>query len=138
MGSVVYLRKRTPRQMDSDWLNGAHVTVTKTNKRDCGRASSSSSPSRGKLMNGLQRVTLIIVMTGWRVWVSRQWRAVTHNRYFSAGATRWKYWYITKIRKKLTSWFLEPGGSMPHSQRFSHNPYPEPNQLISSYWYLFL
>ena len=23
---------------------------------------------------------------------------------------------------------MEPGGSMPHSQRFSNNPYPEANQ----------
>ena len=23
---------------------------------------------------------------------------------------------------------MEPGGSMPHSQEFSNNPYPEPNQ----------
>jgi hypothetical protein len=27
--------------------------------------------------------------------------------------------------------------SMPHSRGLSSNPYPESNQLISSYWYLF-
>ena len=27
----------------------------------------------------------------------------------------------------------EPGGSMPHSQELSNNPYPEPNQPNSSY-----
>ena len=27
---------------------------------------------------------------------------------------------------------MEPGGSMPHSQGLSNNPYPEPNQPISS------
>jgi hypothetical protein len=26
---------------------------------------------------------------------------------------------------------MEPGGSMPHSQRLSNNPYPEPNQPIT-------
>ena len=30
----------------------------------------------------------------------------------------------------LTPWFMEPGGSMSHSQRLSNNPYPEPNQQI--------
>ena len=29
---------------------------------------------------------------------------------------------------QLTPWLMEPGGSMPHSQGFSNNPYPEPNQ----------
>ena len=33
---------------------------------------------------------------------------------------------------------MEIGGSMPHSQGLSNNPYPEPNQSNSSYWYLFL
>ena len=28
----------------------------------------------------------------------------------------------------LTPWLMEPGGSMPHSQGHSNNPYPEPNQ----------
>jgi hypothetical protein len=32
---------------------------------------------------------------------------------------------------------MEPGGSMPHSQGLPYNPYPEPNQPNSSYWYLF-
>ena len=29
---------------------------------------------------------------------------------------------------KLTPWLMEPGGSMPHSQGLSNNPYPELNQ----------
>ena len=28
----------------------------------------------------------------------------------------------------LTPWFMEPGGSIPHSQGLSYFPYPEPNQ----------
>ena len=32
---------------------------------------------------------------------------------------------------------MEPGGSIPHSQGLSSNPYPEPNQPNSSYWHLF-
>ena len=32
---------------------------------------------------------------------------------------------------------MVPGGSMPHTQVFSNNPNPEPNQPNSSYWYLF-
>ena len=28
----------------------------------------------------------------------------------------------------LTPWLMKPGGSMPHSQGISNNPYPEPNQ----------
>ena len=28
----------------------------------------------------------------------------------------------------LTPWLMEPGGSMPHSQGLSNNPYPETNQ----------
>ena len=28
---------------------------------------------------------------------------------------------------ELTPWLMEPGGSMPHSQGLSSNPYPEPN-----------
>ena len=31
---------------------------------------------------------------------------------------------------------MEPGGSMPYSQRLSSIPYPEPNEPKSSYWYL--
>ena len=38
----------------------------------------------------------------------------------------------------LIPWLMEPGGSMQHSQRFSNNPYPEPNQANSSYRYLCL
>ena len=34
---------------------------------------------------------------------------------------------------KLTPWLMEPGGSMPHSQGHSNNPYPKPNQPNSSY-----
>ena len=34
-----------------------------------------------------------------------------------------------KLRMELlTPWFMEPSGSMPHSQGISNNPYPEPNQ----------
>ena len=33
---------------------------------------------------------------------------------------------------------MEPVSSMPHSQGHSHNPYPEPKQPNSSYWYLSL
>ena len=32
----------------------------------------------------------------------------------------------------LTPWLMDPGGSMLQSQRFSNNPYPEPNQSNSS------
>jgi hypothetical protein len=35
-------------------------------------------------------------------------------------------------------WLMEPGGSMPHSQDLSNNPYPEPNQPNSPHWYLSL
>ena len=28
----------------------------------------------------------------------------------------------------ITPWLMEPGGSMPHSQGISTNPYLEPNQ----------
>ena len=34
---------------------------------------------------------------------------------------------------KLTPWLMEPVASMPHSQRLSNNPYPEPNQPNFSY-----
>ena len=30
----------------------------------------------------------------------------------------------------LTPWYMEPGGSMPHSQKLSNNSYPKPNQPI--------
>jgi hypothetical protein len=33
----------------------------------------------------------------------------------------------------LTPWLMEPGGSMPHSQQPSNNPYPEPNQTNSAH-----
>ena len=33
----------------------------------------------------------------------------------------------SQIIKKLTPWVMEPGGSMPHAQGLSNNPYPEPN-----------
>ena len=29
---------------------------------------------------------------------------------------------------------MEPGGSMPHSQGLSNNPYPEPNQPNAGNW----
>ena len=29
---------------------------------------------------------------------------------------------------------MKPGGSMPHSQGLSNNPYPEPNQPNTSYY----
>ena len=32
---------------------------------------------------------------------------------------------------------MEPGGSMPHSQGFSNNPYPEPNQHNSLYSFVY-
>jgi hypothetical protein len=35
----------------------------------------------------------------------------------------------------LTPWFMEPDGSMPHSQRPSNNPYPEVNQNFNRYTY---
>ena len=35
----------------------------------------------------------------------------------------------------LATWLMEPGGSMPHSQGLSNNPYPEENQPNSSHWY---
>ena len=31
-------------------------------------------------------------------------------------------------REMVTPWLMEPGGSMPHSQELSNNPFPEPNQ----------
>ena len=34
---------------------------------------------------------------------------------------------------ELTPWIMEPGGSMPHSEGLSDNPYPETNQLNSSH-----
>ena len=33
-----------------------------------------------------------------------------------------------KMTNSPTPWLMEHGGSMPYSQRFSNNPYPEPNQ----------
>ena len=39
-----------------------------------------------------------------------------------------------KIRNWLTPWLMECGGSMPHSQGLSNNPYPELNQPNSTYW----
>ena len=38
----------------------------------------------------------------------------------------------------LTPWLMEPLGSMLHSQGFSNNSYPEPNQPNSPHWYLSL
>ena len=35
-------------------------------------------------------------------------------------------------------WLMESGGSMPHLQGLSNNPYPEPNQPDSPHWYLSL
>ena len=35
----------------------------------------------------------------------------------------------------LTPWLMEPGGSMPHSQGLSNNPYPELNQPNYPHWY---
>ena len=32
---------------------------------------------------------------------------------------------------------MEPGGSIKHSQGLSNNPYLEPNQPNSTYWYIF-
>ena len=32
----------------------------------------------------------------------------------------------------LTSWFMKPGGSMPHTQGLSNNPYSEPTQANST------
>ena len=29
---------------------------------------------------------------------------------------------------KQTTWLMQPGGSMPHTQGLSNNPYNEPNQ----------
>jgi hypothetical protein len=34
-----------------------------------------------------------------------------------------------------TTWFLELGGSMPHSKGLSNNPYSQLYQSNSSYWY---
>ena len=41
-------------------------------------------------------------------------------------------------REKLIPLIMKTGDSMPHSQGLSNNPYPEPNQPNSSYWYIFL
>ena len=53
----------------------------------------------------------------------------------------WKVFRNTNIlatfwHTYLTSWLMKPEGSMPHSQGLSNNPYLEPNQPNSSYWYL--
>ena len=45
------------------------------------------------------------------------------------------YYYYYSPTKSIV---LGPGGSMPHSQGLSNNPYPEPNQLNSLYCYLFI
>jgi hypothetical protein len=49
-----------------------------------------------------------------------------------------KLLYSKIILNQLTTWFMKPGGSMSYLQRFLNNPYPEPKQLNSSYWHLFL
>ena len=48
--------------------------------------------------------------------------------------------FLTKknIMSELTPWIMEPGESMPYSKGLSNNPYPETNQLNSSYCYLFI
>ena len=33
---------------------------------------------------------------------------------------------------------MEPGGSMLHSQGLCNNPYPDPNQSNSLFWYRFI
>ena len=37
-----------------------------------------------------------------------------------------------EAKDALTQWLVEPGGSMPHSQGLSYNPYPEQNKPNSS------
>ena len=39
--------------------------------------------------------------------------------------------YCSNDEKLINSRLMEPGGSMPHSQGLSNNPYPEPNQSSS-------
>ena len=41
--------------------------------------------------------------------------------------------FVIRISNQLILWLMEPGGSMPHSQGPSNNPYSEPNQPNSSY-----
>ena len=48
------------------------------------------------------------------------------------------YNFLNCLIHQLTPWLMEPGGSMPHSQVISNNPYPEPNQSNLSYPHLFL
>ena len=43
--------------------------------------------------------------------------------------------YTSVCPHNITPWLIEPWGSMPHSQGHSNNPYPEPNQPNSSYWW---
>ena len=40
---------------------------------------------------------------------------------------------MMSLYKTLTPRLMESGGSMPHSQGLTNNPYPEPNQPKSSY-----
>ena len=44
---------------------------------------------------------------------------------------------LVDLSYELTPWHKEPGGSMPHSQGLSNNPYPDSNQPDSSHWQLF-
>ena len=46
------------------------------------------------------------------------------------------YLYLVEVSSidiaQITTWLMEPGGSMPQSQGLSKNPYPKPNQFNSS------
>jgi hypothetical protein len=44
-----------------------------------------------------------------------------------------QYFQVRNWLNKLTLRLMELRGSMPHSQRLSNNPYPEPNQPNSTY-----
>ena len=51
-----------------------------------------------------------------------------HKLFISEKRELMNFTYMYLCTKYITSWLMEPGGSMPNSQGLSNNPYPEPNQ----------
>ena len=47
--------------------------------------------------------------------------------------TRFSRNLTSLVAATLTTWLMEPEGSIPHSQGLSKSPYPEPNQHNSSH-----
>ena len=43
--------------------------------------------------------------------------------------------FVPLTTRLLTTWFMKPEDSMPHSQGLSNNSYPKPNQPNSPQWY---